>query len=289
MRKEFSKDNITITLETIGAELKSFICENQEYIWCSDAKYWRRSAPILFPIVGTLKDKKTIINGHVYQIMQHGFLRDMEFEYLGEIDGQFVFQNQYSEETLKLYPFKYQATIKYQIFGKAVKTTFEIENIDDVTMPMNIGGHPAINCPLNQGDQFSDYKIIFSESETFASPKVMSDATLNFDCPVLEYQNLKELPLEKALFDIDTIIITKIKSRELKLVNKEHKGIKFSFDNFTTLAIWTPNNEAPFICLEPWQGYNDHHNTDGMYLKKDDIVLLEKQEKYLCSYTIEVL
>ena len=72
-------------------------------------------------------------------------------------------------------------------------------------------------------------------------------------------------------------------------MNKNNKGIQFIYDDFSTLAIWTPYNDAPFICLEPWIGYNDKVDTNGQYLTKDNLVKLKKGESFTASYTIRAL
>ena len=289
MLKKISKDGMEISINTSGAELKSLVSDGINYIWCSDPKYWNRSAPVLFPVVGKLKGLETEIEGKTYHIPQHGFLRDLEFEYLGEIDGKYTFTNKYSFDTLKMYPFKYEANISYSIDGNKLKTEFKIKNIDAKEIYFNIGGHPAINCPLYEGESFNDYSIHFEKAELVNSPLIMGDATLDFSKTVLHYPSLTNLQLKKEIFYIDTIMITNVKSREVVLSNKDGKGVKFSFENFTTFSIWTPHNEAPFVCLEPWQGYNDLVDTKKTYLEKADLVHLLPNEEYVCSYTIELL
>lgn len=289
--KTIQNKYLKATISTHGAELKG-LCNletNTEHLWCSDPKFWGRSAPFLFPIVGTLKDKKTIINGKVYDMKQHGLLRDQEFTVLSQTETEITLTNEYSEETLSAYPFKYKAYITYVLEGKTLDTIITIENLDNQSMPFNLGGHPAFMCPMFEGDKFNDYSIHFESKESFKSPKVENNATLNFNETVFEKENCDILNLDKSLFDIDTIIITKVKSKSVKLLNKELKGIKFSYPSFSTLAIWTPYNEAPFVCLEPWNGYNDHHDTDGQFIKKDDIINLEEGKKYTASYKIEIL
>lgn len=289
MVNEYKNELITILVNSRGAELKSLLLGNRQYIWSGSPKYWNRSAPVLFPIVGTLKDKQTNINGVTYPIMQHGFLRDLEFEYLGLINDEETYVNEYNSESLGLYPFKYRVYIKYKLKNLKVITTFVVENIDEVDMPFNIGGHPGIMCPIYSNDKFSDYRICFEKGETFDSPKVMSNATLDFSTSVLHFDDLKELELNKEMFSIDTIIIPEVKSSWVKLLNKENKGILFSFNNFKTFAIWTPFNDAPFVCLEPWQGNNDHHDADGLYIHKDNIITLKPNQKYVASYMIEII
>ena len=287
--KEVKKNNISFKVYELGAELKSLVCDGKEYIWYSDPKFWKRSAPFLFPIVGSMKGHKTIINGKEYTLTQHGFLRDQDFNVVLEEEGKLVLENLYNEETLSKYPFKYKAKVTYEVIDESLKTSVEITNLGEEVMPFNIGGHPAFNCPLYDGETFEDYKVVFEKEETFGSPEVVEGGLLNFDNPVYSLENAKEIALKKDLFTIDTILIPKVKSKSVKLLNKEGKGIEFSYPKFSTLAIWTPYNEAPFVCLEPWIGYNDKHDTNGEYLTKDDLVKLNPNESYEVSYTIKIL
>lgn len=281
--------NIEVGISTLGAELKSLKKNGKEYIWCSDSKFWKRSAPFLFPVVGSLKDKKTTIKGKEYQLSQHGFLRDQEFEVLERKDNSISFISKANEETLSHYPFKYETVITYTYENEALETKIKIKNIGDSELYFNIGGHPAFNCPLYEGEKFEDYKIIFEKEETFNSPLVCEGGLLDFNTGVYNKQNIKEIVLDKEIFTIDTILIKDVKSKTIKLVNKDDKGIEFSYPKFSTLAIWTPYNEAPFICLEPWIGYNDLVDTKGTYEEKADLVYLNKDEEFVCSYFIKVL
>lgn len=281
---------LKVEVSLLGAELKKIISnKNVNYIWGSDPKFWNRSAPFLFPIVGTLKDKETYIEGKLYKMGSHGFLRDYQFEVISQEKEKVVLKNEYNEETLSKYPFKYQAFVTYSLNNKKIVTDIEIKNIDCKEMPFNFGGHPAFNCPLYDGESFSDYAIHFEKEETFVSPFVEKNATLNFNKAGCEYKNLKVLNLKKELFDIDTIIIPKVNSKKVKLLNKENKGIEFEFDKFSTFAIWTPFNEAPFVCLEPWIGYNDKVDTNKDFLTKDDLVKLEKNQIFKVDYKISII
>lgn len=286
----FSNGKITIEIAKIGAELKSLkTIEGIEYIWCGNPEYWNFSAPFLFPIVGTLKDKKTTINGKTYNIMQHGLLRHQEFEIIEKTATSISLENTFNEETLKIYPFKYKVIVTYILNDYSVDTKIKVINLDNVLMPFNLGGHPGFNCPLYPQESFDDYTIHFEKAETFLSPKVTKEATLNFLVAAREYRDLTNLPLRKEDFNLDTIIIQRVKSKKVFLVNKNNKGICFEFPKFKTLAIWTPHNDAPFICLEPWIGYNDHYDTDGDFFKKDDLVLLAPEKDFEANYKITIL
>ena len=283
-------EHTTVTIRSLGAELISMVNEDIEYIWQRDPYYWYRCAPVLFPIVGNLRDKKTIINDQIYYMTIHGFLKDQEFELLHQTEKEISLVNTYNEDTLKLYPFKYKAIITYTLNDLSLRTTFTIYNENDIDMPFNIGGHPAINCPLFENEKFSDYSIHFSESETFVSPKIEDNGTINFDEEARRYEELKTLNLERSLFDIDTIIIPRVKSKEVKLLNKVGKGIKFAFNNFLTFAIWSPYpKEAPFVCLEPWVGYGDRYDTNHQFLNKDNLIILKSLEQFSAYYDIEIV
>ncbi len=288
-RNKLSFKDISIEVNDIGAELKSLKKNDREYIWCSDPKYWRFCAPFLFPVVGKLKDLETYINDKLYKIPQHGIVRTRDFKLINKNDNTLEFVNTYNDETLELYPFKYELKVLYTIKENSLETKLTVKNLGDEVMPFNIGAHPAINVPLYQGDSFNDYTLYFEKEENILSPKVMENATLNFNEIVMNKPNINSLKLDKSLFDIDTIIITNVKSRSVELLNKDMKGIRFSFNNFSTLSIWTPKNEAPFLCLEPWMGYNDHYDTDKVFIHKDNIINLNKDEEYSCSYEIEFL
>ena len=289
MLKALENKNIKIEVSENGAELKSLKSDGIEYIWYSRPEFWRFCAPFLFPIVGTLKDKETFINGKLYKIPQHGIVRTQKFDYLGTTNNVMSFVNKYSDESLEIYPFKYQFNVDYILDDNSLTTKITITNLGKEEMPFNLGGHPAFNIPLYEGETFEDYSVYFEENETFNSPKVMSNATLNFDESAMERVNINKIDLKKSLFDIDTIILPKIKSRSVKLLNKDMKGIKFSFKEFNTFAIWTPYNEAPFVCLEPWIGYNDHHDSNKEFKTKDNLVFLKENESFTASYTIELI
>lgn len=291
MQYSIKNQYLTAIINSLGAELHSLKSDlGIEYIWQRNPKYWERCAPVLFPIVGNLRDKKTIINDQEYHMTIHGFLRDQEFEVFHQSEKEISFVNTFSSETFKVYPFKYKAIITYTLIGKALRTNYKIVNEYEETLPFNIGGHPAFNCPLYEGEKFSDYTIYFSEPETFQSPKVEKNGTLNFDIAARSFTNLTKLELNWELFNIDTIVIPRVRSKSVSLLNKKDKGIKFSYPNFISFAIWSPyGKNAPFVCLEPWIGYGDRYNTDYQFIRKDNIINLKSLEEFNVYYDIEII
>jgi len=122
-------EHLQVEISLHGAELKRIVSsDNTEYIWNSDPKYWNRSAPFLFPIVGTLKDKETYIDGELYKMGSHGFLRDNDFVVAYFDKTKVILRNFYDENTLTKYPFKYEALVTYTLTEKTLITNVEIIN-----------------------------------------------------------------------------------------------------------------------------------------------------------------
>lgn len=288
--KVIENKNLKATIAIKGAELKSLVYKEREYIWKGVDSIWGRSAPLLFPIVGSLKDKTTYIDGKPYSMTQHGFLRDQKFSLIKHTKSEIKLISLYDDNSLKLYPYKYKAIITYKLVGKRLRTSINIHNMELGPIHFNVGGHPGIVCPLYEEESFEDYRIIFQKSETFKAPSVTSKSLLDFANPYCVYEDLKELPLKYSYFDVDAIIIPRVKSKKIKLYNKENKGIVFSFPKFKSLALWTaPKKHANYICLEPWIGYADKSDTTQKFLEKDDMITLKENQKFNVFYDIKII
>lgn len=286
MEYSLKYDNLEVVVNSHGAELEHIYCNGIDYMRKRD-EFWNRKSPVLFPIVGKLRDLKTFIDGNEYHMNQHGFARDMEFDLKEKEENKLVFSCMFNEETLKMYPYKFELLIEYIINDKNLDVVYKVKNIDEKEIYFNIGGHPGFNLPIYEGEKFDDYSVVFEGVESWNAPTVSSNGTLNF-IETIEYKDLSRIDLNYKYFEIDAIVIPGIKSRKVKLVNKDNKGIEFSYNGFNTLAIWTKPN-APFVCLEPWKGYADHSDSDYDFKKKDDIVCLKKNELYQASFSVNIL
>lgn len=286
-----NNDYLTIEVNKTGAELKSLISKKGiSYLHDSNPLFWNKSSPILFPIVGKLKNGKTKIENIEYQIPGHGFLKTQEFKVLEHSQNKVVLTNQYNQETLSMYPYKYNFKAVYEINGTTLKVTNIVENLDNKQMSFNLGAHPAFSTTLYEGDTINDYRVVFEREETFESPVVMEDATLNFAEVANSYFKIKEIHLSKKIFSIDTIIIHKVKSKKVWLLNGTNKGIMLEFAGFPTFCIWSLNEkEAPFVCLEPWYGNNDHFDSKNNFLEKDNLIKLNSGERFQISYSISII
>ncbi len=289
MEYKISNEFLELIVSSHGAEKQALYCKTNNINYLRDIdKYWNRRAPLLFPIVGKLRDLKTNINNREYSMNQHGFVRDQEFELFSQKESELILVNSYSEETLKIYPFKYKVYVKYTLDQKTLHTEFKVVNEDYQVIPFNYGGHPGFRCPLYPNETFEDYSIEFEKVENFDAPRVvLENGTLDFD-NTISYRDIKKLQLNYQYFEIDAIVIPKVKSQSVKLINKHNKGIKFDFHGFPSLAIWTKPN-APFVCLEPWIGYADKYNSNYQFIEKDNMQFLNPEEEFKVTYSITVL
>lgn len=289
MEFKISNKYLELTVSSHGAEKQSIISKETNISYLRDVdKYWNRKAPLLFPIVGKLRDLKTFINNKEYSMNQHGFIRDQEFELYSQTETELVLVNKFNEETLKKYPFEYQVFVKYTLVEKSVYTEFIVKNLDYQVIPFNYGGHPGFKLPLYENETFEDYSVKFEKEENFDAPTVdMTTGTLNFK-DTISYRNINEINLNYKYFEIDAIVIPEVKSQSVKLVNKDNKGVKFDFLGFPSLAIWTKPN-APFVCLEPWIGYADHNDSNYQFIEKDNMQFLNPGETFSATYVITVL
>ena len=58
-RYMLTNETLTVTVSNIGAQIKSIKNQDdREYMWSGDPAVWNRTAPIMFPICGGLRDDK---------------------------------------------------------------------------------------------------------------------------------------------------------------------------------------------------------------------------------------
>jgi len=270
-----------------GAEVNSFILDGTEYIWQADPEIWGRHTPVLFPIVGQLKDDTYFIDGEVYHLSQHGFARDREFTLIEHTPTRVVFLLESDPETLKTYPFPFQLYISYTLEGRSLHVEYKVRNPAEKTMLFGIGGHPALNCPLNPAhEKFDDYEVDFHIDAPDKEIYLLDGKLLGLQKGKLPL-NQGKINLQYSLFEKDALIFdadapTKISVRS----KKTGHGFSMEYGDFRWLGVWTKGEGAGFICLEPWNGIADRIDHDQNFSKKLGINTLEGGKEYRVSYAI---
>lgn len=277
MTYEIQKNGLRATVDSLGAQLVSLCGEDDfEYLWTGDPNYWAGHAPVLFPIVGALRQGKTKIGGEWFEMGQHGFARRREFT-LKEHRADMISLCLSSDfETKKLYPFEFRLTVTYTLKDRAVETAFSVENIGEKTLPFAIGGHPGFNIPVNEAAGFEDYSILFEKPETQACPTIVAgEALIDPQKTAYRLENEREIPLSHSLFYQDALIFENLQSQKVAVVNrKTGKGVELSFGGFPLLGIWSAKNDGPYVCLEPWTGCATRTDEGDEFEQKKDMTFL---------------
>lgn len=274
---------LTAKFNEIGAELKSLVCNNTEYIWNGDETYWKGSAPIIFPICSGLKDDQYILNGEKYTLGKHGFARFKEFEVASQTADSVVFLLRADEETVKQYPYDFELSITYKLVEKTLSVTYRIDNLNDNAMYFSIGAHEGYYCP----EGIEDYDVIFPQNETLYSSVLEGNLIGNKKIRVIE--NSDRISLKYDYFNVDALVFKKLVSKSAVLKNrKTGRAVKLSFPDFPYFLLWSKPN-ANFICMEPWCGIADSIDTDQHFTKKEGIIKISPDGILKRTHTIEII
>lgn len=274
-----------------GAMLNSLNKNNTEYLWQGDAKYWAGQAPVCFPITGVLPNGEMQAFGKWCTMKRHGVARINPFEVLEQHKNSVTFVQRSDENTKRDFPFDYELKIKYTINGDTVTNEYTVTNTGEDKLPFVIGGHPAFNCPLSNGEKFEDYKVVFDKNITKPCLRPNHHTGL-----VNVYENFDEmhggdtLSLVHELFEEkDALIFENCEAKSATLIGKSGKGVKIEFQDMNNLLIWSAVGNAPFVALEPWTGLASCNDEDGLFEHKRGMTVLEKDETASFKFKITMI
>lgn len=276
-----SNKNFTASINPKGAELSSLKLNDKEYMWEGDPKFWGKHSPVLFPIVGTLKNNTYLINDKEYHLPRHGFARDNAFTIKSKEESKVTFSLISTEATKDVYPFDFELELIYSLTENTLKLEYVVSNTGNTPMPFCLGAHPAFALPGN----FEDYSLIFEKDEPLVSTQLVDDLLSDITAEIPAHN--KVLPLQHSLFANDALIFTSLKSRNITIAKNQKDYLKVSFPTFPHLGLWTKLG-APFICIEPWQGYSDTANTTGDFYSKDGCITINPSEQYSAGWSVEI-
>ncbi len=284
MTTTISNSFLTAQINHFGAELCSLQNrENKEYIWEGNPAFWGKHSPILFPIVGTLKNNSYHYNGTEHHLSRHGFARDMEFALIEKKLDSAVFAIQSTEKTLAIYPFEFELQLIYTLDKNSLNIEYKVINNGQSKLPFSIGAHPAFALP---GD-FEKYSIQFGTDEPLEYHLLENDL-ISDKTKKIEAKNSNQVPLTYELFKNDALIFKSLTSKSLTILENNIPKLSVHFDGFPSLGIWTKTN-APFLCIEPWFGYSDTKENSGNIFEKEGIQILNSNEIFKSKFSIEIL
>ena len=232
MNITIKNEHAAVTCQTLGAELLSYqTASGREYLWQKDPAYWAKTSPVLFPYIGAVP-QPVLIHGKAYDMPRHGFVKDADFQITEQGSDYVVLTTGTTDFTASVYPYDFTFTVTFRLDGPKLQATYGVANKGDKEMPYLIGGHPAFFCPMEEGEQFTEYLLRFDD------------------------EDVEDLHLQYPMFDHDAILYENLKHRSVRLIHQcTEKGIRFDFPDYLTVAFWTPiKKDAPFLCIEPWCG-----------------------------------
>ncbi len=286
-----SHNGYQMHIDPMGAEMRKFVSpDGKDHMWCGDASVWKGVSPILFPIIGFLKDGQTKIAGETYQIAKHGFARASLFEVTKKGEDFVTLTLCENEQTKAVYPFDFALRITHRFVGTGYETRMDIENHTDRPMPCLAGFHGAFVCPMNEGETFLDYIVHFDEEEEGIATKCgqgnLMDGTEII--PLGDDKRTFALDYQEFL-PRDTFIFAGLKSRAVNLIHKDtRKGIRVCFPHMEVLALWTMAHvSAPYLCIEPWQGMPSYADETGHFEDKPYHITVAPHDAYSCHFTME--
>ena len=275
---------LSAAVDPMGAQLLSLQLDGCEYLWQGDPRFWARRAPVLFPIVGSLRDGRAESVQGSCVMGRHGIARNYEHAVVDRAaDGSSVtFELRDSDETRAAYPYGFKLNMTYAITGEAtLSQTFRVTNTGDATLPFCVGGHPAFNVPVGDAvdEAFEDYVLKFARPWSCTLPVIGEDGLMNwdnaFECP----QGSDTVALTHASFAHDALMFTDVPDSVLTLLGtKSGHGVRVDFPGFPYIGVWSAANDAPFVALEPWSGHTTAHDEDDVFEHKRGVTLLTPGE-----------
>lgn len=279
---------LLIEAKESGAELTRIYDKKvgRECLWTANPAVWNRHAPVLFPIVGSVRNKEYRHAGKTYFLGQHGFARDAVFTVTETCENSVTFTLTDSEETKKVYPFSFRLDLTYTLEGDQLHTDYKVTNPADETMYFSIGGHPGF---LYDGD-------LHEQEIRFNSDEDLDRVVLNFEKGLFSHNIVKKfveggkpIKIDENTFARDAIVFHDFKFTVCDIVNANTgHGVSMDLTGFPYVGIWS-KPAAPYACIEPWFGLADYEDFDGEIKDKTGIQTLPAGETFSCRYSVRML
>ncbi len=289
MKYFLDSGSLAIEIESKGAELQRLYHKQTkiEHLWSGDAAYWGKYSPVLFPVVGTLKHNTYLYEGNEYHLPRHGFAREKEFSVTQQTNDQITLALHADENTRQVYPFQFSLELCYRLHHHSMTCSYTVKNTGKEAMPFSLGAHPAFAVPFLPGTCFEDHYLEFDKDTSITRWKLNSAGLISKETAQIELQH-KKLYLRHDLFADDAIVVKDLKSGSIQLACLKSKhGFDLLFSNFPFFGIWSAKN-APFVCLEPWQGIADAENHQQDIFKKEGIKILQPGQSWDAYWEVAV-
>ncbi len=283
---EIKNDQLKVVINKLGAELQSVqqLSSAREYLWQGDATYWAGRSPVLFPIVGRVCDNSYRVGESVYEMLQHGIARRLNFEVEKQTDSEAVFVLRSSPQTKVNYPYDFVLEIGYRLEGADLVISYDVYNPSSDAIYFQLGAHPGFN--------FKGFDAQAQVQGYFRFNDVADSRRL--DVALLGAQGLlasdgaqvtlseKKLPITAETFSADALILESSQTHDISLLDgagEEYLRVRF---DAPVVGLWSKpcDGYAPFVCIEPWWGRCDSEGFEGDFRYKDWMQSLAPKDNF---------
>jgi len=275
---ELRSARLCAAIDPLGAELHSFRPDGKrEWLWQGDPAWWSGRAPLLFPVVGRSPGGRVRWQGRSFEMPPHGVARQSRFAVRVAEERRALFELADDTTTRTHYPFAFRLTVDYRLAPESLTMIVRVENpARDTVLPTGIGFHPGFAWPLVEGHPKRAHVVRFEHEEPAAIRRIdNSGLALPHGLPTPVRG--RTLALADELFIDDAVIFDRLASRRLWYGVPGMLGLRVDFADCPHLGVWMKPG-APYLCLEPWQGFAPDIGDDGDLMRRPGVVLVPPGE-----------
>ncbi len=283
-------ENVTLTVDSLGAQMMSLrSADGCEYLWQGDPAYWADRAPVLFPFIGRLYRENYRLHGKRYAMKIHGFAAASEFSVAAQGADHMTLRLESTPETYAVYPVDFTLEITYRLEKATVAVAYRVTNRSGEAMHFGIGGHPGFCVPLEEGERFEDYRLVFDAHCLPDRIGFTEDTVLLSGCnqpyPLAGGDTIR---LSHDLFDNDAVILQNM-AKKVTLCSGGKRSVTVAYPDMAYLGIWHwPKTDAPYVCIEPWTSLPARQGVEEEFGCKSDMLHLAAGESYENIWTITI-
>lgn len=270
-----------LSISERGAELEKIIVKDINVLW-DGRESWQNKSPLLFPIVGNLKDGYFKYENQSYFMKAHGFLKDQLFEVVSQKENSIKLKSTYTEQTLAHYPFLYEFYITYKVLDYQIIISIEICNLDEKEMLFSVGLHP--------GFDYAGLKALLGDNlEISFSPNRVNSVSFNPNFVKKINQTILPDSLELSRLSLELINQKTLCYEGINHIDlKSQTGSLRIRHSMPFVALWQSTPENPkFLCIEPWCGLPDKCKTNHQLKDKLHIQKLKSKRSFKTDIIIE--
>lgn len=277
---EIKNESLKVKISSFGAEIHSVVKDGKERVWQGDPDGWKDHQPVLFPVCGSLSEKKYIYDGVEYPMPSHGFARKSEFEVFSLSENQAVFLLKSDEKTKVFYPFDFEFYVSYTLDKNSIKTVYRAVNKGKNKMFCAVGAHDSFKFSQDLDDGHS---LRFEKNERFLSEIVLNGGILSRECD--DFGAGEILELKHSMFAHDTVVLKNVNSRSVEILENGEVIAKTVFDS-PHILVWSSPKYSPYVCVEPWSKYPDYAGASEKIEDKNELQWLNENEEFSSEHTV---